>query len=80
MKADLRTVKWQQLQAKKQIEEIGYIVKNKTPIISNPCVVKPTLPVVCIPTPEFNIVSFNQTLGCLRKSPTSRGSLLVIGD
>lgn len=44
MKADLRTVKWQQLQAKKQIEEIGYIVKNKTPIISNPCVVKPTLP------------------------------------
>lgn len=44
MKADLRTVKWQQLQAKKQIEEIGYIVKNKTPIISNQCVVKPTLP------------------------------------
>lgn len=44
MKADLRTVKWQQLQAKKQIEEIGYIVKNKTSIISNPCVVKPTLP------------------------------------
>uniref|UniRef100_K1Q465 Uncharacterized protein n=1 Tax=Magallana gigas TaxID=29159 RepID=K1Q465_MAGGI len=24
--------------------------------------------VVCIPTPEFNIVSFNSTLGCLRKS------------
>uniref|UniRef100_A0A8W8JQ71 Uncharacterized protein n=1 Tax=Magallana gigas TaxID=29159 RepID=A0A8W8JQ71_MAGGI len=23
--------------------------------------------VVCIPTPEFNIVSFNSTLGCLRK-------------
>uniref|UniRef100_K1QDN5 Uncharacterized protein n=1 Tax=Magallana gigas TaxID=29159 RepID=K1QDN5_MAGGI len=22
---------------------------------------------VCIPTPEFNIVSFNSTLGCLRK-------------
>lgn len=44
IKADIRTVKWQQQQAKKQIEEISYIVKNKTPTISNPCVLKPTLP------------------------------------
>lgn len=44
IKADLRTVKWQQQQAKKQLEEIGYVVKNKTPIISNPCILKPTLP------------------------------------
>uniref|UniRef100_K1PS03 Ig-like domain-containing protein n=1 Tax=Magallana gigas TaxID=29159 RepID=K1PS03_MAGGI len=36
-------------------------------------------PIACIPTPELNIVSLNQTLGCLRKSPTSREPLLVVG-
>uniref|UniRef100_K1PWI0 Uncharacterized protein n=1 Tax=Magallana gigas TaxID=29159 RepID=K1PWI0_MAGGI len=38
------------------------------------------LPVLCVPTPEFNKVSFNQTLGCLRKSPTSREAILLVGD
>uniref|UniRef100_K1PFF1 Uncharacterized protein n=1 Tax=Magallana gigas TaxID=29159 RepID=K1PFF1_MAGGI len=36
--------------------------------------------VSCVPTPEFNKVSFNQTLGSLRKSPTSREAFLLVGD
>lgn len=44
IKAHLQTVKWQEKQARNQIEEIDYIVKNKTPIITNPYVLKPTLP------------------------------------
>uniref|UniRef100_K1PUY8 Uncharacterized protein n=1 Tax=Magallana gigas TaxID=29159 RepID=K1PUY8_MAGGI len=36
--------------------------------------------IFCIPTPKFNIVSFNQTLGCVRESPTSIESLLLVGD
>uniref|UniRef100_K1RX14 Exoskeleton protein RP43 n=1 Tax=Magallana gigas TaxID=29159 RepID=K1RX14_MAGGI len=36
--------------------------------------------VSCVPTPERYKVSFNQTLGCLRKFPTSREALLLVGD
>uniref|UniRef100_K1QGR7 Disintegrin and metalloproteinase domain-containing protein 10 n=1 Tax=Magallana gigas TaxID=29159 RepID=K1QGR7_MAGGI len=36
--------------------------------------------VSCVPTPECNKVSFNQTLGCLRKFPTNREALLLVGD
>uniref|UniRef100_K1QZI1 Uncharacterized protein n=1 Tax=Magallana gigas TaxID=29159 RepID=K1QZI1_MAGGI len=34
----------------------------------------------CVPPPECNKVSFNQTFGCLRKSPTRREALLLVGD